>query len=87
MTFMVKATSKGQITLPAAWRKSVETNHFLVKERKGVLEISPVNMDDLDEKNWTTIFDAERDNNGKGVPADVFLAALKKARAKKYGRA
>ncbi len=33
-------------------------------------------IDDLDDGNWTTIFNAKRDNNGKGVPIRKFIKAL-----------
>lgn len=79
MTFIVKATSKGQITLPVKWRKSFRTNRFLLKEKKGLLEISPLCSSALEEEEgWETIFDADRDNNGKGIKIETFLKTLRK---------
>ncbi len=79
MTTIVKATSKGQITLPAKWRKLFNTNQFLLKEKKGVLEIRPIDMEKLEEESgYTTIFSAQRDNNGKAVPINDFIEVLEK---------
>lgn len=79
MNIIVKATSKGQITLPAKWRKNFSTDRFLLKEKKGVLEVSPLDASALEEEEgWETIFDADRDNGGKGVGVDQLIKALKK---------
>jgi len=43
-----KITSKGQITLPALWRKQFKTNQILIKAKNKSLEISPFY---LEEKN------------------------------------
>ncbi len=80
MNIIVKATSKGQITLPAKWRKNFATDRFLLKEKNGVLEVSPLSASVLEEEEgWKTIFDADRDNEGKGVGVDQFVKALKKS--------
>ncbi len=77
MVHILKATSKGQVTLPAAWRKNFDSDHFLAKEKNGALVISPVDVGVLEEEGkWETIFDADRDNKGKGVPLDDFISAL-----------
>ncbi len=84
------STSKGQITLPIAWRRKVGTNAFVVHEKGGSISISPVSYRMPDDNNSdTVIFDAHRDNAGAGIPADVFIARLKKipsARKKSHGR-
>lgn len=78
MNYLLKATSKGQITLPAKWRKNFKTDRYLVREKAGKLEISPIDLDDLeDESGWTTVFNAARDNRGKGVDARDLLQALR----------
>ena len=77
MSKVVKATSKGQVTLPAKWRKRFDTDRFLIKEEGSVLIISPLEVDRLESEHWETIFDAERDNAGQGVVIDEFIAALK----------
>ncbi len=73
-----KITSKGQITLPVAWRTRMGTNAILVAEEGDSLRISPARFEQ-DEKEYT-VFDAIRDNNGKGVPADDIVRILKKLR-------
>lgn len=62
-----KATTKGQITLPIAWREKFKTNQFILKLFDNKLEIMPVDLDRLSEY---TVFDGKRDNKGKGVPID-----------------
>ncbi|MBI2551240.1 hypothetical protein HYV73_02735 [Candidatus Uhrbacteria bacterium] len=78
MTHILKATSKGQITIPSKWRKTFKTNKYLAKEKGGLLEITQLQEDDLETGSWETIFDAKRDNKGKGVPIEKFIAALKR---------
>ncbi len=78
MTNIVKATSKGQVTLPSKWRKRFDTNRFLIKEKDNSLIITPLEVDDLEDGHWETVFDANRDNGGKAVPIDEFIRILKK---------
>ena len=74
-----KMTSKGQITLPSKWRAVVGTRHVVVKTRGTMLTIAPARFeDDEDDANWTIIFNKDRDNNGKGIPADEFIRILEK---------
>ena len=77
MTTIAKATTKGQITLPAKWRKNFSTNQYLLIERKNSLEIKPVELEKLTSKTEYTVFDAIRDNNGKGLAADDLVKILK----------
>ncbi|MBU1626213.1 AbrB/MazE/SpoVT family DNA-binding domain-containing protein [bacterium] len=77
MNHILKATSKGQITLPAKWRKNFDTDQYLVKEKAGKLEITPIDLDELEnDSEWVTIFSAERDNDGEGIDIDEFIEAL-----------
>ncbi len=77
MNRILKATSKGQITLPAKWRNNFDTDQYLVKEKGGKLEITPIDLDDLENNDdWITIFSADRDNKGKGIPAEDFIQIL-----------
>lgn len=71
-----KITSKGQITLPVAWRRSTNTNSIIVIQKGESLHISPARL----EKTTTeyTVFDAIRDNNGKGIKATELVKMLKK---------
>jgi len=70
-----KATIKGQITLPMDWRSKFKTNQFVVKRFDNKLEVFPADIDKLSEY---TVFDAIRDNKGKGVKAKAMLEALDK---------
>lgn len=79
MNTIVKATTRGQVTLPAKWRRSVKTDRFLMTEKDETLLIRPLQMEELNEDNWETIFDAQRDNRGKGVPIEKMIKALKKS--------
>ncbi|MBL7156056.1 MAG: AbrB/MazE/SpoVT family DNA-binding domain-containing protein [Candidatus Pacebacteria bacterium] len=77
-TIIVKATSKGQITLPAKWRRSFNTNKYLLIEKKQKLEIKPLDMKKLEKKDEYTVFDAIRDNKGKGIRAVDLIKILEK---------
>ena len=76
MSTIVKATSKGQITLPAKWRKELGTNHFILEIKSGKIVITPLDVEKAKGEKWETVFDALRDNNGKGVAASKILKAL-----------
>ncbi len=69
-----KATSRGQITLPSAWRKKFNTNQFLVETQDFCLKIAPIDPDDLEE--YEVVFDAKRDNGGKGILGRDILKAI-----------
>ncbi|HLD18308.1 MAG TPA: AbrB/MazE/SpoVT family DNA-binding domain-containing protein [Patescibacteria group bacterium] len=78
MKSIIRATSKGQITLPAAWRKNVETNQYLLKVQEGSLLITPLDVGALEDENWETVFDAKIHAKGKGIPLDNFIDLLRK---------
>jgi len=71
-----KTTSKGQITLPKAWRGQFKTAHFALKWQEDHLTIKPVDIEQI--TNETVVFSAERDNQGQGLPAKELLKILKK---------
>lgn len=73
-----KITSKGQITLPISWRKQTATNQVLIREKKGGLEITPFHIENINKNTEYTVFDAIRDNKGRGISAKDFLKILKK---------
>lgn len=64
-----KITSKGQITLPIAWRKKMGVDTIVVRTNGETLEISPARLVNSDADGYTTVFDAIRDNGGKGIKA------------------
>ena len=78
MNTIVKSTTKGQITIPAKWRNRLNTDRFLVKIKDTHLEIKPINLDNIDEKQEYTVFDAIRDNKGKGIKAKDLVKVLQK---------
>lgn len=59
-----KISSKGQVTLPASWRRSIKTEHITVSVSGDTLEIRPARIDQSGEY---TVFDVIRDNQGKGL--------------------
>ncbi len=73
-----RVTSKGQITLPVSWRTAVQSDQVLVEQKGEVIEISPVRLARKREKGWHTVFDAIRDNKGRGINAKDLLKILKK---------
>ncbi len=78
MVTIVKATSKGQITLPASWRRNFSTDRYIIKEKGEKIEIVPIDIKSLEGLEEYTVFDAIRDNKGKGIKAKDLLKVLKK---------
>ncbi len=79
MNVILKATTKGQITLPAKWRRSFNTDQYLVTSKGGMLEVRPVDLKSaINTKDEYTVFDAIRDNKGKGIKAKDLVKVLKK---------
>jgi bifunctional DNA-binding transcriptional regulator/antitoxin component of YhaV-PrlF toxin-antitoxin module len=73
-TKIVKSTSRGQITLPIEWRSNFKTDNFLLEMHSGNLVIRPVNLQELQQEE--VLFDADADNNGKGVTPDEMIQLL-----------
>ena len=67
------------MTLPAKWRRLCETNRFTLKESGDSLLITPLHVDALEDEKWDTVFDAKRDNEGRGIPINDFIKVLKKS--------
>ena len=74
-TKIQKVTSKGQITLPAVWRKKHQSNYIVLKQKEEMIYIEPIVPEEKDEY---TVFDAIRDNKGKGLKASDLISILKK---------
>ena len=72
-----RITSKGQITLPIAWRRKMGVDTIVVRAKGNTLEISPARLA-KDDGEYTTIFDAIRDNGGKGINASALSKLLRK---------
>jgi len=65
-----RVTSRGQITLPVSWRRLHGNAATIVVRAKGdTLEITPLRTEEEREEEWVALFDAMRDNKGKGIPA------------------
>lgn len=78
MITILNATTKGQITLPARWRKKFHTNKFLATLKDDKLEIEPLEIKRKTVPKEYTVFDAIRDNKGRGIKAKDLIKALKK---------
>ena len=78
MTTILKATSKGQVTLPAKWRKKFRTDRFIATLKQDKLEIEPLEIKRKTISKEYTVFDAIRDNRGKGIKAKNLIKVLKK---------
>jgi bifunctional DNA-binding transcriptional regulator/antitoxin component of YhaV-PrlF toxin-antitoxin module len=74
-----KITSKGQITLPIRWRRETGASNIFVQIKGDKIEIVPARMANTrkQEKEYT-VFDAIRDNKGKGIKATDLVKILKK---------
>lgn len=74
MSTVRKITEKGQVTLPAKWRKRTKANLVSFVEREGVLEVRPAKVVEDEE----VLFNADRDNGGEGIPVEKFIQALER---------
>ena len=70
-----RVTSKGQITLPVAWRKQFNSDQVMVTASGDMIKISPVR---ISKNNEYTVFDALLDNKGKGLKAKDLVKMLEK---------
>lgn len=76
-TKIAKCTEKGQITLPKKWRELFDTDDFIIDFDDKQLTVKPIEMSKLSEE---IVFDADRDNGGKGISLDEMIKLLKKSR-------
>jgi AbrB family looped-hinge helix DNA binding protein len=76
-TKIAKCTEKGQITLPKKWRELFDTDSFIIDFDDKQLIVKPIEMSKINEE---VVFDADRDNGGKGIPLDEMIKLLKKSR-------
>lgn len=73
-----KVTSRGQITLPIRLREKWNTEYITVVEKDGGFFVTPAKIESLDNNNEYSVFDAIRDNQGKGIKAKDFVSILKR---------
>ncbi len=71
---ILTVTSKGQITIPMAWRSQLKNKHVLMRAHGDTLTITPVSVREPQDE--YTVFDALRDNNGKGIKARDLIRIL-----------
>jgi len=74
---IIKATSKGQVTLPMKWRNQFNTNQFILTRRENSLIIEPLLLESLqmNSKNKTRnkkIKHILKKENQKGAYISVF---------------
>ncbi len=81
-TTITKATSRGQITIPKAWRKKFKTNSYILKAGDFKLEVMPMDEEELEWLGAETIFNADRDNNGQGIEIGKFIEILESMKKK-----
>lgn len=72
---IVTPTSKGQITLPKEWRNQFKTGNYILETSDREITIKPVYIETDNEE---VLFDADRDNKGKGITPDEMIKMLKK---------
>lgn len=77
---VVKSTSKGQITLPMLWRAKFKTENFMLKIEDQQITVKPVYIEEFATGEEKTVFDAQRDNEGKGISVDEMIKLLKKTK-------
>lgn len=73
---VTRATTKGQITIPKEWRDQFNTDNFLLQMDRHTIVIKPILIEDLEAEE--VVFDADRDNGGKGVSPDEMIKMLRK---------
>lgn len=76
MNKILKSTVRGQITLPKEWRDAHGTDHYRVQIEKNTLILVPLHLDSAEDEE--VIFDADRDNDGKGISLDSMISMLTK---------
>ncbi len=77
-TKILKSTERGQITLPKEWRDTFRTNNYIASLHKNTLVIAPLQLDN--EGDEEVMFNADRDNNGKGISLDSMIEMLQRIR-------
>lgn len=75
---VLKSTDRGQITLPKQWRDAFPADHYLADMQDGKIVITPIRFSLSGDEE--ILFDADRDNEGRGISPDEMIRALKKIR-------
>ena len=74
-TNVQKVTERGQITLPAQWRRRYVAKNIIVRQVGNKIEVTPLKISEDDEY---TVFDAIRDNKGVGLKTQDLIKLIKK---------
>jgi len=74
---IITVTGKGQITLPISWRKRAHAKQVLLLVKGDKIEITPINLIGNSGAEYT-VFDALRDNKGKGLKAKDLIGIINK---------
>lgn len=69
---ILKATSKGQLTLPKKWRDRFDTDNFVIELHAEQAILRPLKVETSDE----VIFDADKDNDGQGIAIEEMMKML-----------
>lgn len=75
---IITSTERGQITLPKEWREKFGTNSYLMHMDDKKIVVVPLNLEDMASEE--VLFDADRDNDGKGISPEEIIKILKKIR-------
>jgi len=76
MTKILKATSKGQITIPISWRKEFNTDKFIAKKVDGQIIIQPFFVDEIkNQKNDMTLKEVLEQENEDGKWGEAIFDA------------
>ena len=65
---------KGQVTLPSKWRDRIGTDLVVLEDDGNQLIVRPADIIIGEE----VLFDAVRDNKGKGIPIEDLIKELEK---------
>lgn len=71
-----KSTPRGQITLPKKWRDRLGTDTYVLELYPNKLIIVPFQLDKAMKEE--ILFDADRDNNGRGISSKEMIRLIHK---------
>ena len=78
-TKFIQCSQKGQVTIPKKWRDMFDTDCFVAYLEKGSIVFKPHKIDFIPKEegdNEEVIFNADRDNDGKGIPIEDIIQML-----------
>jgi bifunctional DNA-binding transcriptional regulator/antitoxin component of YhaV-PrlF toxin-antitoxin module len=72
---MMKVFGTGQVTIPKDWRNKFGTDVFAATLEENHIVLVPISKPKTKAK-WVNIFNAAKDNKGKGIPLDEFIKMM-----------